>query len=53
MDGEKIPTARAKKPDYWTTIEENIVKFAKIIQSPDYVSPVLKHIPQLDGEFDE
>jgi len=53
MDGEKIPTARAKKPDYWKTIEENIVKFAKIIQSPDYVSPVLKHIPQLDGEFDE
>ena len=48
-----LPTARAKKLDYWKTIEENIVKFAKIIQSPDYASPVLKHLPQLDGEFDE
>ena len=50
IDGEDIPTARNNKPEFWKTIEENIVKFANVIQSPNYVSPVLKTLPQIDGD---
>jgi len=50
MDGEKIPMARTKKREYWEKLEGQIVDFAKIIQSPDYVSPSLIPLPQLDGE---
>ena len=52
IDGEDLPTARKNKPEFWTTIEDNIVDFAKVIQSPDYVSPVLKTLPQIDGDDD-
>ena len=52
IDGEDLPTARKNKPEFWPTIEDNIVDFAKVIQSPDYVSPVLKTLPQIDGDDD-
>ena len=50
VDGEHIPTARINKPKFWKKIEKDIVKFAKILQSPNYVSPVLKTLSQIDGD---
>jgi len=50
IDGEKIPAARKNKVAFWKTIEENIVKFAKVLESPDYVSPTLKPLPQIEDD---
>ena len=50
IDGEKIPAARKNKIAFWKTIEENIVKFAKVLESPNYVSPTLKPLPQIEDD---
>ena len=50
VDGEKIPDARNNKIKFWKTIENNIVKFAKVLESPNYVSPTLKPLPQIEDD---
>jgi len=50
IDGEKIPNARKNKIAFWKTIENDIVKFAKILESSDYVSPTLKPLPQIKDD---
>jgi len=50
VDGNKIVEARNNKLEFWKTIEKNIVEFAKVLNSPDYISPNLKPLPQIEDD---
>jgi len=48
--GENIITARENKKIFWKLLEEKIVKYAKVLQSPDYISPILKPLVQIEDD---
>ena len=50
VKGEKIPEARINKQKFWNQIEDKIINYAKILMSPDYVSPTLIPLPQIESD---
>ena len=53
LDGEKIPKARINKQQHWTKVENMIRGWAIILNSKEYVSPILKPLPQLSDEYND